>query len=685
MTDDIFDRYSRGAKSAAPATVATDAEDDVFGRYAAKPAAPAKEEKKVSPKKEEKTTLQAIREATSGFNNRLVSSMPIVGPMFDRAAAAAGAAIQPALPKQEGQPATFAERYGSNLEDARTRNRLYGEENPYSAVAADVAGGTLALAPAAATTIGGRLLGTVGNSLAARVYQGVAGGGLIGASDAALRGEDALTGAAVGSIGGALGPMAGEALVAGGNRLLSWLPVKSGLLKDVNSVGRKTLVNALEGETPQSLAEAQARYGRAGMLADVNDATTDVAGGLADIPGPHKAVVREAYRDRARGQGQRILDSLDQYTVPHTDIAKLTNSIENARSTEAGPLYDQFRTMQVQPSKELKGLVPRLEKAGAFDLAEELSGISGKSFNKNYFTPGKEKSFPTAEGWDYVKRGLDRRISSAQDAGDKELYRELVGLKKEMIDEIGKTPAGKVWAQAREKFAEHSELIHQLEEGHKTFLRSTRKDDLATELNGLSTPELNARVQGARDAIQQILENSLRGDTTARNTLLTKANRDKLEMLFGNDKAGSLIRDLEAEVNVSAKNQNVIGGSQTTPKKERVNSLLPAPSDMGYFSHLDWTKPASYIPEFMHPQAALEGARAARHAKAYEQIAPLITTKMEDPAYAALLDAILNEGTRQSMARNRLLQAGAAANVGTNTLATAYRRRLQPPVGPAAR
>jgi hypothetical protein len=44
----------------------------------------------------------------------MVSSVPVVGPLFDKATAAAGAAIQP-LVSEEARNKTFGQRYTENL------------------------------------------------------------------------------------------------------------------------------------------------------------------------------------------------------------------------------------------------------------------------------------------------------------------------------------------------------------------------------------------------------------------------------------------------------------------------------------------------------------------------------------------------------------------------------------------
>lgn len=675
----VLDEFRRGHKASAVPDVTIDRSvlDEFRRKVEAAPTAGGQKRIYVSPAKPRGDVADM-----SGFNNRMVSSIPVVGPLFDKATAAAGAAIQP-LVSEEARKKSFGQRYSENLASQDDVNRLYGEEHPIAATAADIAGTGMLLGPMSQTGVGARMMGLTGNSLGARVYQGAAGMGALETTNQLLKGNNPLDQGFLGPVplavaGGAVGPMAGEALASGANKLTEWLPRRTGELAGVNSVGRNMLVNALEGETPASIADAGRRFGPSGMLADVNQATTDLAGGLADIPGPHKQIVREAYRQRAAGQAQRIEQSLDQNTVPYVPIADMTRAIERARSSGTDALYNQFRTMTVEPTKEIKALIPRLEKAGAFDLAEELSGISGRPINRKFFTGGPQKEYPTAETWDYVKRGLDRRVTQALDRTkpDKELARELLNLKGELLSEIDKTPAGKVWQKAREKFAEHSELLHQIEEGQKTFARNTRYDELAHELINLSTPERAARLQGARDAVQQVIENSVRGDTTARNMLLTRAGRQKLELLFGEKRATKLIGDLEAEVFGKSKVENVIGGSQTTPKRERVGAMLPTPSEMSYVSNLDLTKPASFIPDWMKPQTILEGARAQRYSDAYSQIAPLLTRKVGDKSFNALTDELLSDRLRLSGLQKRLDRMGRAATLAIGVSGPALRNKL---------
>lgn len=694
--DELLGEYGRTAspRSTSAVGAAPAAGDELLEEYGARPIT---ETPSTSGRKR---VVIPTERSPETFTGRMVSAMPIVGPLANKATAAAGAVIQPLVGDRDA-PATFGERYERNLAMQEEGNRLYEEKHPGMAVAADVAGpamlfSSLAGAPASIAGAAGpvlsrggqlvanaaqRIMGMRGASLGSRVYQGAAGMGAVETGNQLLKGEDPRKQGLLGPVPvavatGGLGPAIGEGIAVGGSKLMEMLPRRAGALKGTNSIARNKLIGAYEGETPASIAAAKEQYGPSGMLMDVNQAGRDLAGGLADVPGPHKQEIREALRVRSAGQGARMEASLNQNTVPQVNVANLVRTIDDMQDAAAKPLYDAFRTTKIHPTQEIKDLMPRLKKAGAFKLADELAGIAGRETTENFFTTGANKAFPTAESWDYVKRGLDRRISSAIDKGDKELYRELVRLKKDMLGEIEKTEGGKIWKKARETFAEYAEIKHQVEEGMKTFSRATRADDLAQELSLLSYNERAARQQGARDAVQQITDNSLRGDTTARNQLLTKAGREKLELLFGEKRAGRLIKDLEAELNMSRSTHNMVGNSETSSKQARRDALMPSRAESGYLRNVELTRPGSLIPDWMTPQAIMEGQIAERTAASNAQLSPLLRASMGGPEFDNLVAEIAAEGARRGAVRSSLGRAGSAATGAVVATGPAQRNRL---------
>jgi hypothetical protein len=263
-----------------------------------------------------------------------------------------------------------------------------------------------------------------------------------------------------------------------------------------------------------------------------------------------------------------------------------------------------------------------------------------------------------------VKRGLDSRIDQAYSKGDKTEARALIGLKSELIDEIEKTPAGDIWRRARQEFASKSSLIDQISAGRDTFIggrAGLTPDEMREELRGLAGPELQARIQGARSAITDAMGDTLHGDTRMRDRLLATNNQKKLRMLIGDDPADNLIAELKSERYLAAQDQNVRLGTQTTPKKERVNALLP-PDLPEYNPSL--SQPLSWIPpsarEALRPTTIIEGSRAAQHEAARNALAPILV--QPNQFSSTFLQAVLDEAVRRGDVAKRAAKAGGAAS-----------------------
>ncbi len=197
-----------------------------------------------------------------GAGGSFVEGMPIIGPLAQKGAAAANAALDPLMGRGAGLP--FGARYLANLAILHEAQRLQHEAHPAGALTANIAGGMMALGPLAKTVLGGYALGARGATLGARVYGGAAGGAGIGALDATLRDQDPLTGAVIGGGLGAAGPLVGNAVGAAYAAAKSALSNPGGPLAGVNPVGRQWLSTAMANETPESIAAARARMGPEG-------------------------------------------------------------------------------------------------------------------------------------------------------------------------------------------------------------------------------------------------------------------------------------------------------------------------------------------------------------------------------------------------------------------------------------
>lgn len=618
-----------------------------------------------------------------GIGDQL-TQLPIIGPVMDNAVAAGGALTQPLA--GEKAPDSFIGRYNQNRQDLTAARSEFEEENPKTAIASNLAGNVAGGGLLAATKYGRAILGLEGPSLGAKSVLGGIGQGIIGGTDAALKGDNIIPSTLEGTAGGFAGPIVGTGLQHGLSGLVNMFTPPKGALKGASPIVINKLLGGLEGETPQTIEEARKRIGPAGMLGDLTQGMTDIAGGLADVPGANKQIVRGAYQTRADLQRDRIKQILTSTMGPERNIPEEIDKITQNAKKIYDPLYEKFHSMAIFPTPELKALIPRLEKAGAFGLAEELSGITGKPINTKHFTSGITKDFPTAENWDYVKRGLDRRINQAyKTEGGGELGRALVGLKNEMLDEIKNTPAGKIWEQARNKFAEKSSLIEQVAAGEDTFLggrSALTKDELAIELRGLSNPEKLARQMGLRAAVDRALGDTANGDTTLRNKLLAPNNQEKIKLIIGDAKlADNLIASLKQEHAIGLKTADVLGnvntGASASSRSARRDSLMPEPAR----SDWDLTKPMTYIPPSIRDQFTIAGISNAmkgeKYSKARNQLADYVVMP-NDANLKDFLEALKNRGKQKAIYDQNLDLVGKGLTGAITGPGTAEARKYLP-------
>lgn len=573
--------------------------------------------------------------------------LPIVGPAMVGAAQRAGAAIRSTV---HGVP------YSDALADIRDFDARAQAEHPLAGFAGNVVGTGAAALPLGATALGGRLLGTAGSTIGARVYGGMLGGAGIGATDAVVRGQNPLAGAAVGGVAGAAGPLIGQAAQNATAGVVNALARPSGVLAGINPVARQWLSNALANETPASLQAATTRMGPHGFLSDINPPMTDLAAGLAArAEPPASAQISEAYRLRAGASRDRITDALDQAMGPRPNAQQFANFITENRAAAADPLYQQFRSMEVHPNQQIKDIMPTLDQLGLLNSAQEHALMRGVPFDRNFFTGGAQKNFPTTESWDMVKRAVDSRINTAYASGDNTKAADLISLKNRMLSAIESTPAGQVWRQARQEFADRSALLDQISAGRDTFLggrSGTTVDQLREELRGLGQPELMARMVGMRDAIEQTMGETINGDTALRNRLLAPNNQEKLRLMLGGQNADQLVGRLEQERFLADQSRYVRPqlGSPTAGRSGAANALSAPPLphwNPSVSQPLTWLPP-SWI-DALRPSTVLQGSREAAYAAARQQLAPVLLRQSAG--------SVLNE-----------LSAEAARRAGANAL-----------------
>ena len=269
--------------------------------------------------------------AWGAFAQGAASGVPIVGPyaqMIPEYAAAVTRAARNDTPiSQELQ----------NVRDLESRQQ---QEHPWAEGAGRVTGGALGYAQLASIPGVAPMLGMGGGTVAGRMFAGGVSNALIGGTDAAARGEDKLSGALWGGVGGALAPPVGE--VAGAafrgltnatgrvvNRLLHPIDLSATPLE---RPAANLLSQSVAADEPQFVQANLGKYGEGATLADAGANLQDLAGGLAARPGEAKSVLTRFLDARKSGMTGRLNSELDSQLGPAEDPSAVTAAIRAERS-----------------------------------------------------------------------------------------------------------------------------------------------------------------------------------------------------------------------------------------------------------------------------------------------------------------------------------------------------------------
>jgi hypothetical protein len=532
-------------------------------------------------------------------------------------------------------------------------------------------------------------MGAAGPSPAARIYGGTAGGAGVNAIDALMRGEDPVAGAAIGAAGGFAGPTIGEGL---GNASRFGLNRWAGSGMPIARAGRYGVdlltQRGIADYSAAEIAQMRATAGPHAMLGDVTPGLRDITQGVAGTQSEGRDIVRRAYEQRHLAGPGRLDDILNRHIGPSNNIVDYVHLLEQEQARLSTPLYNQFRKTPVPFTPELEALLPRLRSARAFTLAKEIAEVRGTnwtqtlhSFNPQTGKANPSVTYPTTESWDLIKRGLDRRIDTAYRAGDNTMGRELVALKRDLISAIDKSPAGNVYRQARETFADHQHLIDQVRAGSDTLhtgRRGTTADELREEWRGLSTPERAARLVGVRAALHEDM--SLGGTSAARTTgdsgLLSPRNREKLGIMMGQPQADAMIRELEQEQFLRSRLPYVMenpntGASNVTRSEATRMFTSPEPPTW------ELTRPSTYpMVGRLMPMNVLHDVMVAGRARAAPGLAPILTSTGPE-LDENLRDMIRSRArTNASAGASRLLDRTVASGVA-GPATSVYRRKTE--------
>lgn len=439
---------------------------------AGQPAAPAGRAAAPASGEAEPVTLnKVVRAAATG--------VPIIGGALNKLNAATNATLAPVVepflapgPETLDQP-TWGARYDKSLELQNEQDRRFAEQHPIVNTAAELAGGVGATVPLAATALGARALGMGGRTLLGQTAESAASGAAINAADAAVRGNDPLTGAAVGGGIGAAAPVVARTAAALASPVIN---AARGIINPAAEAERRAataITNDVRGGsaglTPAEFQAADAAGAPVNVMDLGGEQTRALARSAANTSPEGRAVLDRTINDRFEAQSGRMNDWLrTTHNFPNVEAQQA--AISNVERTTNRGAYGaaQAAADARHPggiwSPELERLTSSPDVVDAMRTAAERGAGRAVAEGAGGFNPGVMfengiinfrrgpsgvPSYPDLRFWDYTYRELRDAADRAFRQGSNSLGSSLRGqanaLRGEldtMVPEFGAARAG---------------------------------------------------------------------------------------------------------------------------------------------------------------------------------------------------------------------------------------------------
>ena len=521
-----------------------------------------------------------------------------------------GGAVQAGIDKMTGAPGTFGENYTARRDTLRGMQDQQREENPWvtGLTQAAASAPTLLVSPSnVAASVAPRIfartaaapVGVISNTL--RAASAGAGYGAIGglgnstADDMGGMATDALKSAATGAaIGGITTPIVAGMGAAGRNiqtRLSDTSAAAYAREKLAEALARDARGSVFVSGQANPVDQVAARLNKLGPDAAIADAagrnTNQLLDTLATLPGRTKDTVYNFQRQRAAGVGDRLRESANE--ALGTNGARLASTIDDlvtTREAAAGPIYAQLQRVNVTPTQELTAIVEAADQLGAVKLAREIATARRQPFSIDTARPAGSSMMntQTPPQWnmgqlDLVKQGVDQLLQSSKAIGKDgrltpfgaSLQRLNTQLKTELDNLTFDTRTGdSLYATARNAFAGPSALIDAANAGQRAITRD--EATISGMLQGMGQSEREAFKVGAFEALRAKL-GTQGGQTQIMNMWKEPTTREKLQVIFGDERSFREFASATARESVKKRIQSVGQGSQTAGRQAGMGDL----------------------------------------------------------------------------------------------------------------
>jgi hypothetical protein len=561
------------------------------------PAAPKLDPKQIKWDEPKKNTDYEEGRQKPGALQGLVSALN--GPMMgfgDEVLGAAGG-----LYDTIAKGGKLTDNYRANRDTVRGMQDAQREQNPILTGATQMmtSAPMMLFNPAGAAGAAARTTGIVGNTVRAAAT-GAAYGAVGGAGNSTA---DTLGGVALDAgIGGVTGGVVGGVatpVIAGmgsaGQNVMSRLSAASASAradeKVAQALSRDARGNVFTSGQSNPLNQILARQNKLGPEATITDAagknTNQLLDTLATLPGRAKESVAQLQHQRTATVGDRLRTAADD--ALGTQGQRLAGTVENLvqqREAAAGPIYQRLGQINVTPTPQLSSIVQAADQLGAVKIARDIATAREMPFtiDNARATGSSLMNTQNPPQWnmsqlDLVKQGLDQLLQSPKAVGadgrftplGAALQRLNTSLKTELDQLTFDQRTGEsLYYTARNAFAGPSAMIDAANKGRMSLSRDEAA--ITDMVRGLSQGEMESFRVGAFEALRAKL-GTQGGQTSIINMWKEPATREKLQVIFGDERSFREFASAAAKEGTMKRIQSVGAGSQTAARAAGMGDL----------------------------------------------------------------------------------------------------------------
>lgn len=517
----------------------------------------------------------------------LGTGVPILGGLLNKMDAATNATlaplIDPLLPDsfQKLPGDSWDERYKQAMDIQQGKDKAFEEQHPYVNTGLNITGGVAGTVPmimAAPAAFGAS--GTLGQKT---IASGLSGG-VLGGADAGIRSEgdpEAIKmGMGFGAVTGAAAPALGQAIGAGVRKVSNSLANRSAAKGADMTPGALSKLNRAvidDGLDALAMRGQLDELGPDAMLMDLGPNLQRQAGALAATPGRGQEIIREAVGHRNAGANQRVISGLDDALGPVPNPRGINDAIRQGQRDLAPAYEEAFKnaspvdTSQLASRLDTQASVRRGPgQKAATEIRKWLNVSSDGVLDTNPYT-----LFQT-------RNAIDGRLATEADPQAIALYTNA----RQQIDELlaRNVPGIKMADAQYQELARQNEGLRTgvkaLDSGREALRPEELRQAITEGVNpdGLMVgPSGNTfrMQQAARADIDRQVGTKANDVVALRNVLKGEGdwNRDRIGMLFGQDKADNALNLLGREARFADTSQIVTRNSETAARNAAMQEL----------------------------------------------------------------------------------------------------------------